>query len=152
MPSLRTCSSHVQYTSASAQGTGDRADGRAGKRDAEKGIGVELLGPGELEGIGTIDLKITLSDGHEETWYLDAETYREFAIDTEVYDHTQLREPMRQRTFFDDFREVEGLVFPFQIEWEFWARLETMTIAKITLNPEIDDARFSPPPAAETTE
>lgn len=119
---------------------------------AKKGIEVELMGAGELEGFETINLKITLPDGHEETWYLDAETYREFAIDAQVYDYTQLREPMNQRTYFDDFREVDGLIFPFQIEWEFWARLETMTIEKITLNPRIDEARFSPPPAAEPTD
>lgn len=119
---------------------------------AKKGIEVELLGAGEVEGFDTINLKITLPDGHEETWYLDAGTYREFAIDAQVYDHTQLREPMNQRTYFDDFREVDGLVFPFQIEWEFWARLETMTIEKITLNPDFDQARFSPPPAAKPTE
>jgi hypothetical protein len=115
----------------------------------KKGVGVALLGPGELEGVDTINLKITLPDGQEETWYLDADTYLEFATDSQVYDYTQLQEPMNQRTFFDDFREVDGLVFPFQTEWEFWARLETMTIRTITINPQIDRARFSPPPIPE---
>lgn len=117
-----------------------------------KGVEVELLGPGELEGIDTINLQLTLPGGQEETWYLDAETYREFAADSQIHDYTQLQEPMNQRIFYDDFREVDGLVFPFQIEWEFWARLETMTVQEIKINPQINPARFSPPPAAEATE
>lgn len=119
---------------------------------AKKGIEVELLGPGELEGFETINLKITLPDGALETWYLDADTYLEFASDSQIYDHTQLREPMNMRTFFDDFRQVDGLVFPFQIEWEFWARLESMTVEQVTVNPEIDPTRFSPPSRAEPME
>jgi len=110
----------------------------------EKGIEVELLGEGEVEGMATVDLKITLPDGNEEIWHLDPDSFLELAADSQIYDYTQLADPMQQRIFFDDFREVEGLKFPFQIEWEFWARLETMTVEEITLNPEIDKARFSP--------
>lgn len=114
----------------------------------KKGVQIELIGPGEVEGLETIDLKVTLPDGAEETWYLDAGTHLEFAADSQIYDHTQLQEPMNMRTFFDDFREVDGLVLPFQIEWEFWARLESMTVESVVINPEIDKSRFSPPPAA----
>jgi len=110
----------------------------------KKGIKVESLGPGDVEGMPTMGLKITLPDGKEETWHLDAETFLAVATDSQIYDYTQLEDPMQQRVFYDDFREVEGLKFPFQIEWEFWARLETMTVAEIIINPEIDPARFSP--------
>jgi carboxypeptidase Q len=115
----------------------------------KKGIQVESLGPGDVEGMVTVDLKITLEDGQEEIWHLDAETFLEVAADSQIYDYTQLSEPMQQRIFFDDFRPVDGLMFPFQIEWEFWARLETMSVQEILINPEIDPALFSPP-AVET--
>lgn len=117
----------------------------------KKGIKVESLGAGDIEGIATLDLKITLPDGQEEVWHLDAGTFLEVATDSQIYDYTQLADPMQQRIFYDDFRVVEGLKFPFQIEWEFWARLETMTVAEIIINPEIDLARFSPvlPESAE---
>lgn len=118
----------------------------------KKGIQVESLGSGDVDGIATIDLRITLADGQEEIWHLDAETYLEVAADSQIYDYTQLSEPMQQRIFYDDFRRVDGLVFPFQIEWEFWARLETMSVQEVTLNPEIDLAVFGPPPAPEHTE
>lgn len=113
----------------------------------KKGIQIESLGSGDVEGMTTVDLKITLPDGQEEIWHLDAETYLEIAADSQIYDYTQLAEPMQQRIFYDDFREVGGLIFPFQIEWEFWARLETMTVEQITINPKIEGARFSPPVA-----
>lgn len=112
----------------------------------EKGIEVELVGPGDIDGIATVDLKLILPGGREEIWHLDAETYLEVAADSQIYDYTQLAEPMQQRIFFDDFREVESLKFPFQIEWEFWARLEVMTVQAITVNPELEASRFSPPP------
>jgi hypothetical protein len=118
----------------------------------KRGIQVEALGAGEIDGIDTLGLKITLPDSKEETWHLDAETFLEVAADSQIYDYTQLAEPMQQRIFYDDFREVEGLRFPFQIEWEFWARLETMTVKAIVVNPEIEASRFSPPTAESTTD
>jgi hypothetical protein len=118
----------------------------------KKGIEVESLGAGEIEGMATVDLRITLPDGKQEVWHLDAETFLELATDSQIYDYTQLAEPMQQRIFYDDFREVDGLVFPFQVEWEFWARLETMTVEEIAINPEIDVSRFSPPAVASPTD
>ncbi len=118
----------------------------------KKGIEVRATGDGDIDGIPTVDLEITLPDGKVETWHLDAETYLEVATDSQIYDYTQLAEPMQQRIFYDDFREVEGLKIPFQIEWEFWARLETMTVKEVVVNPEVDVARFSPPLAEPSTD
>jgi hypothetical protein len=111
----------------------------------KKGIGVELVGRGRIDGVGTIDLLVTLPGGAEETWHLDAVTFREVAIDSRIYDFSQAAEPMDQRTFFDDFREVDGLVLPFRVDWEFNARLESMAVDEVLVDPEIDPAEFSPP-------
>jgi hypothetical protein len=111
-----------------------------------KGISLELLGAGEIDGFATLDLAVTLPDGGVETWHLDPDTYLEFAVDSTVKDYTQGPQEMTQRTFYDDFREVDGLVLPFSQETEFWARLETMRVASVKLNPKISDQRFSPPP------
>ena len=118
----------------------------------QKGIEVESLGPGDVEGIPTVGLKITLPGGQVETWHLDAESFLEVAADSQIYDYTQLTDPMQQRIFYDDFREVAGLKFPFQIEWEFWARLETMTVEEVAVNPEIDASRFRPSVEAPPTD
>jgi hypothetical protein len=111
----------------------------------DRGIEIELVGPGSVDGVETVDLLVRLADGQEELWHLDGETFLEVAVDSEVVDHTQSAEPIAQRLFYDDFREVEGLVLPFQLEWEFGARLESMTVDSVAVNPAIDDDRFRPP-------
>jgi len=114
-----------------------------------RGISIELSGRGDIDGIETINLAVKLSDGWEETWMLDAETYLEVAVDSQVWDFTQAGEPVLQRTYFEDFREVDGLVFPHQIEMDFNHRLEGMTVREVEVNPEIPPAAFSPPPPPE---
>ena len=111
-----------------------------------RGIEVELLGPGEVDGRATIDLELTFPDGGEEIWHLDPETGLEVAVDAQVFDFTQGNQPMRRRTFFDDFREVEGLVLPFQVDHEFGARLEAMTVERVRIDPEITAEDLAPPP------
>lgn len=114
-----------------------------------RGIAVELIGEGEVEGQPTVDLRLTFPGEREEIWHLDAESWLEVAVDAQVWDYTQGTEPLRRRTFFDDFREVDGLVLPFQVEHEFGARLEAMTVEQARVDPELDDADFAAPPAPE---
>ena len=57
-----------------------------------KGIGVESLGPGDVDGVATLDLKLTFPDGSTETWHLDALSFLEVAVDSVVMDHTQAGE------------------------------------------------------------
>ena len=114
-----------------------------------RGITVELLGAGEVEGQHTVDLRLTFPGEREEIWHLDAESWLEVAVDSQVVDHTQGPAPMRRRTFYDDFREVEGLVLPFRVDHEFGARLEAMTVEEVILDPELAAADFeAPPPSA----
>ena len=112
----------------------------------DKGISVELAGEGEVEGIPTVDLEVTFPGGQRETWRLDAESFLEVAIDSTVVDHTQSAEPVPQRAFYDDYRDVEGLVIPHQIDLEFGHRLESMTVATVEIDPELPATAFSPPP------
>ena len=114
--------------------------------DAEtKGVSVRLVGPGDVEGQPTMDLEVSLPDGAKEVWHLDAETFLEVAIDSQVIDHTQGPKPMARRAFFDDFRTVDGLVLPFQVDYEFGARLEAMTVEDVVVDAALADDRFSPP-------
>ena len=77
--------------------------------------------------------------------YLDDETFLEVAIDSQVFDYTQGAKAMARRAFFDDFRTVGGLVLPFQVDYEFGARLEAMTVEEVVVDAELADDRFSPP-------
>jgi hypothetical protein len=107
-----------------------------------KGISVELIGPGDVDGVETIDLAVLLPSGAAEVWHLDAETYLEVAIDSEVIDLTQFQEPVAMRAFLDDFRPVEGLMLPHLVELEFGARLESMTVEQVVVDSELDMTRF----------
>ncbi|MFQ5350107.1 MAG: hypothetical protein ACE5EG_06675, partial [Thermoanaerobaculia bacterium] len=113
-----------------------------------KGIAVELIGEGEVEGQATVDLRLTFPGERQEIWHLDADSWLEVAVDAEVWDYTQGTAPMRRRTFFDDFREVDGLVLPFQVDHEFGARLEAMTVEAVRVDTELDDEEYEPPPPA----
>lgn len=115
---------------------------------ADKGIEVQLAGDGEVDGIATVNLEVTLPGGQQETWMLDAESFLEVAIDSTVIDHTQSADPVIQRAFFDDYRDVEGLVIPHQVDLEFGHRLESMTVREVEIDPEIATGNFSLPATA----
>ncbi len=119
---------------------------------AGRGIAVSLLGPGEIDGVETVDVELTFPGGAREVWHLDAASWLEVAVDSEVVDHTQGAAPIRQRAFYDDFREVDGVVLPFLVEIEFGARLESMAVESVRLDPDLDPARFSPPATAAPVE
>jgi hypothetical protein len=116
-----------------------------------RGITVTLIGEGEVEGQATVDLRLAFPGGAEEIWHLDPESWLEVAVDTQIWDYTQGTEPIRRRTFFDDFREVEGLVLPFRVEHQFGARLEAMMVEKVGVDPQLDAAAFAAPPAPKPT-
>jgi hypothetical protein len=115
------------------------------------GLVVELLGPGEIDGVETVGLDVTFPGGGRETWHLGAATFLEVAVDSRIYDFTQAGEPVALRTFYEDFREVEGLVIPHQLYLEFNHRLEAMAVESVEVNPEIDPAVFAAPPPTEDT-
>ena len=106
----------------------------------------ELLGEVEVEGMPAVGVKITRDDGSEETWYLDPKTYLEMARDCPGSDFGR---PMDQRTWFDDFREVDGVKLPFFTETQFYTRHRVMQIESVETNVEIDDALFAMPAAGE---
>ena len=54
---------------------------------------------------------------------------------------------MQMEETYSDFRETDGLVFPYLIETHVTDRPEVITIVvdKFELNPDLDDARFRLP-------
>lgn len=119
---------------------------------SDRGIEIAVVGPSEIEGIEALELVLTFPGGSQERWFLDPVSFREVASETQVHDFTQSAEPLRQRTFFDDFREVGGLVLPHRVEIEFGHRLETMSVEKAAVDLELKPETFSPPLAAPSGE
>jgi hypothetical protein len=108
----------------------------------EKGHQVELIDDAEFEGIPAIGIELTRADGSVEKWYLDRETYLEMGRESPGSDFGQ---PMEQRTAFDDFREVDGLVIPFFTETQWYTRDRILVVENVELGLEVDDELFRMP-------
>lgn len=103
---------------------------------------VKLIGETEYEGEPAIGIELTRQDGSSETWYLDPETHLEMARRSPGSDFGR---PMEQRTVFDDFRRVNGVMIPHFIETQWYTRDRVMQIDELTVNVDIDDAMFRMP-------
>jgi outer membrane protein assembly factor BamB len=117
----------------------------------DKGIKIEWVGAGEVDGQPTLDLLLTFPDELTETWKLHPETFLEVAVDSQTIDMTQAADPMDQRTYYSDFRDAEGLTLPFNIAREFGARLEEMKVDQVWINPSLaaEDFAMPAPPVTE---
>ena len=102
-----------------------------------------LLGPQTFEGQDVVAIQLERADGSKETWYLDASSYLEAARESPGSDFGQ---PMPQRTFFDDFREVSGVMIPHSVESQWYTRHRVFAIDSIQANVELDDDLFAMPP------
>lgn len=108
----------------------------------ERGFEVEWVGEADVDGIAAVALKLKRPDGREETWYFDPETYLEVARDSEGSDFGR---PAPQRTFFDDFREVSGVMIPHFTESQWYTRDRIFEVHEVKVNPEFEDDLFAFP-------
>jgi hypothetical protein len=109
----------------------------------KKGNTVESAGVGDLDGHKTYRLRVTLANGDVHYWELDAENYLPVrwrgnrtanGVETPI------------ESVFTDFRDVNGVKFPFMIESFIEGKLvQQMKIASREANVKIEDARFAMP-------
>ena len=100
-----------------------------------KGYSVEDIGKDTIDGIELFVLKLTKTNGKVETWYLNSKTYLEYCCKSDWVDFASA---VPSEVFFDDFRNVDGLIIPFFSDRTFWQRDRILQIEKIEINPEID--------------
>ncbi len=108
----------------------------------ERGHKLKLVGEAEVEGQMLIQVDITRSDESKETWYLDPDTHLEVFRDSPGSDFGR---PMTQRTFFDDFREVDGVMIPHYTETQWYTRYRVMEVAEVAINAPVGDRLFGKP-------
>ena len=108
----------------------------------ENGIKAELVGKQDIDGIEVFVIKITRPNGREETWYLDADTYLEYKCESYWVDFAY---PSKAETYFEDFRDVDGLIIPFYVERIFGQRNRMLEIESIEINPEFDKSILEMP-------
>ena len=112
----------------------------------EKGIKVEYVGEENVDGVDTYAIKLTRPNGNHETWYLDQKTYLEFKSTSGWVDFAM---GVPAESFFDDFREVNGVIIPFFIERMFGQRDRMLVIESVEFNKPVDKSIFEMPKSAE---
>lgn len=101
-----------------------------------KGHQLKWLGRGDVDGTPTWDIELTLAGTEaKETWHLDAKTFLEVSIEATTWDFTQKGEAMPEITYFEDFRPVGPIVLPYKVQREFQARITSLEVAEIELDP-----------------
>jgi len=112
-----------------------------------KGNQVELLGKEKVEGSDAYKLKATLKNGSVHTIFIDADSFLELK---DIGKIMQNGTEVEQESASSNYKEVDGLLFPFLIEQgaKGSAQKERVIIDKVELNVPIDDARFKMPSPA----
>ncbi len=113
-----------------------------------KGSQIELAGKEELEGKPVYRLKLTNKNGDVRFYLFDASSF--FVLKWEGVRKVEDKE-FPWESFFSDFRDVQGLKYPFKIDQgspgtEIQQNLVT---EKIEINVQIDDAHFAKPAPPE---
>src|SRR6266851_10487347 len=120
-----------------------------------KGNQIELVGKENLDDKPVYRLKLTNKNGDVRSYFIDASSF--LLLKWEGVRKTGDQE-VPWESFFSDFREVQGLKFPFRIDQGSPGTdiKQTLNAEKIEINPRIDDSRFGKPappdaPAAPAT-
>lgn len=105
---------------------------------------IEFGGKEVVDGKDTYKLIITRADGATMTHYINAATYLDQKVVTKA--KAQGQEVVEVEAFFDDYRAVNGVQFPYVTEMTNpqFGRMK-ITFDKIDVNPDIDVATFKMP-------
>lgn len=115
---------------------------------ADKGHMIELIGEAEVDGVMTYEVKLTKKDGTEEFHYFDPE-YMVPIMQKTIVEEGQMA-GQAVETYLSDYEEYEGLMIPMYIESKVGGATQfSLTVTKIELNLELDEAIFVYPKAAD---
>ncbi|MCG8467679.1 MAG: hypothetical protein MJB57_05640 [Gemmatimonadetes bacterium] len=102
----------------------------------EEGTTVELVGREMVGETETFKLAVTRENGNTSEYYLDASTYMPIKI-------VGTTPGMQATTTLGDYREVNGLLFPFSIDIENAQGPNALTFDEVMINVEVDESVFS---------
>jgi outer membrane lipoprotein-sorting protein len=117
----------------------------------QKGNKIELVGKEKLKVKDVWRVKLTTKNGDVRYYIYDADS---FLLTKWEGKRRYGDKELPVETFFSDYREVNGLKFPFELDSGSSEAdiTQKITIENIELNPEINDAEFAKPPAPATPE
>ena len=109
-----------------------------------KGNRIELAGKENLDDKPVYRLKLTKESGDVRFYFFDASSF--LLLKWEGIRKTGEQE-LPWESFFSDFREVQGLKYPFRIDQGSPGTeiKQTLTTEKMEINPQIDDSHFAKP-------
>lgn len=130
----------MEVTGVQAESAKEQADFDGPLVDyKEKGIKIELLGKEDVEGTPTYKLKVTLKNGKERIYYLEANSFLEIKTESTVEIQGN---PVTVNALLSDYKEVNGLKFPFSIQTSGGPSSTHIIFEAIELNPELEDSLF----------
>lgn len=111
-----------------------------------KGNKVELVGKDKLNGKDVWRLKLTTKSGDVRYYLYDAASFLLLKWEGK---RKYAGQELPVETYFTDYRDVNGLKFPFELDSGNSGSdiNQKISIDKIELNPDIDDSEFQKPPA-----
>ncbi len=115
----------------------------------KEGNKLELVGKTDVDGTEAYKLKMTKKDGKVIYFYLDADSGIE--LKTEMFINRG-GEELKVETIFSDYKQVDGIYFPFYIETKS-AGMNSgkITLTKIELNKQMNDSLFTMPEEPKET-
>ena len=112
---------------------------------AAKGTTVELAGTENVEGRDTYKLKLTMKDGKSIAVWVDAATFLEAKIEGTPRRLDGKYRPVE--VYYQDYRMVDGLQFPFVLETRVVdprvTSAEKILLDRVQVNPVLNDTLFS---------
>ena len=118
---------------------------------ADRGTDIELVGHEMIEGRDAVKLKLTLEKGGVRWLFLDAETALE--IKAQALRRVAGRERLVE-TLYSDWQKQDGVLIARRQETttEGDPKSHFLTVESVTINPAIEDSRFTMPAAAASRE
>lgn len=115
--------------------------------DAEaKGYRLSYAGDDSLRGRPVQKLRLLRADSTDMVFYLDAETHLTLAVETDSVNPIEGGRKVRSQTFFRDYRDVNGVKLPFEMEVVMGGQtFQVVSFKEMKANEPVDDALFAMP-------
>ena len=109
----------------------------------ENGNKIELVGKEDLNGTPVYNLKMTFNESDVVNYYMDIAKFVILKMKEKSTIQGQIAEV---ETIFSDFRDVDGIMYPFRYEILYNSQSAVViTVDKIEFNLPVDDAIFKKP-------
>ena len=113
----------------------------------QKGHRAELLGAADVDGIPAYHLRLTLSSGSVQEWFLARDSYQPLKVIT-PQNHLQ-RGDYQRVYYFMSYQDFGGILLPSYVEREDQERVQGYTWEETQLNVDLRDDFFSMPPLSQ---